>query len=66
VAACPGVNQLSVESLALQRRMKRDGVIVELTVDKSSAQAAVTRGPNRVRLKNLYFYKYKPLLGNGW
>jgi hypothetical protein len=31
--------------------LRRDGAIVELTVDKSSARAAVTRGLERVKLK---------------
>jgi hypothetical protein len=57
---------LSVESWALQWRLRRDGATVELTVegnDKSSAWAAVTRGPERVKLKNLHCSK--PLPGNG-
>jgi hypothetical protein len=32
--------------------LKRDGAIVELTVDKSSVWAAVTRGPEYKKLKN--------------
>jgi hypothetical protein len=35
----------------------------ELAVDKSSARAAVKRGPERAKLRNLHCYK--PLLGNG-
>jgi hypothetical protein len=34
--------------------MRRDGVIVELTVNKISAGAAVTRGPKRVKPKDLH------------
>jgi hypothetical protein len=44
----------SVESWVLQGRLRRDGAIVEFTVDKSSARAAVTRGPESVKLKNLH------------
>jgi hypothetical protein len=40
------------------------GAIVESTVDKSSARAAVTKGPKRGKLKNLHCYG--PLLWNGW
>jgi hypothetical protein len=39
---------------ALQGRLRRDGVIVELTVGKGSARAAVTSGPERRKLKNLH------------
>jgi hypothetical protein len=34
--------------------MKKDGAIVELTVEKSSARAAVKIDPERVKLKNLH------------
>jgi hypothetical protein len=44
---------------ALQRRLRMDGGIVELTVHKSSAW----EGPKRVKLKSLYCWK--PLPGNG-
>jgi hypothetical protein len=34
-------------------RLRREGAIVELTVDKSSAWAAVVIGPESRKLKNL-------------
>jgi hypothetical protein len=34
--------------------MRRDAAVVELIVYKSSAWAAVTRGPEDGKLKNLY------------
>jgi hypothetical protein len=52
------------DSSALQGRLRRDGATGELIVDKSSARAAVTRGPECLKLKNLH--RYKPLPGNGW
>jgi hypothetical protein len=39
---------------ALQGMLRRDGSIVELTVDKSSARQAVTTGLERVKLKYLH------------
>jgi hypothetical protein len=58
MATSLGVSQLRAEgwqfSFALQGRLRRDGTIVELTVDKSSAWAAVTRGPESGKLKNLH------------
>jgi hypothetical protein len=41
-------------SWALQGRLRRDGAIVELTVDKSFAQAAVTGGSGCRKLKKLH------------
>jgi hypothetical protein len=41
-------------SSALQGRLRGDGAIDELTVDKSYARAAVTRGSERGKLKNLH------------
>jgi hypothetical protein len=41
-------------SWVLQGRVRKDGGIVESTVDNSSAWAAVTRRPERVKLKNLH------------
>jgi hypothetical protein len=41
-------------SRALQGRLRRDGAIFELTVDKISARAAVTIGPENVKLKNFH------------
>jgi hypothetical protein len=40
--------------LSLQGMMRRDGAIVELTVDKDSIRAAVTRGSESVKLKKLH------------
>jgi hypothetical protein len=39
---------------ALQGRLRRDGAIVDFTIDRRSARAAVRRGPERVKLKNLH------------
>jgi hypothetical protein len=39
---------------ALQGRPRRNSAVVELTVDKSSAWVAVTRGPEHAKLKNLH------------
>jgi hypothetical protein len=44
--------------------LRRDGAIVELTADLSSARVAVTTGPDHVKLMNLLCQK--PLPGNGW
>jgi hypothetical protein len=41
-------------SWALQGRLRRNGVIVELTVDRSSAWADASRRPEWVNLKNLH------------
>jgi hypothetical protein len=41
-------------SRTLQGRLRRDGAIIELTVDNSSVLAAVTEGPERGKLKNLH------------
>jgi hypothetical protein len=49
-------------SWAVQGRLRRDGVIVELAT--SSARAAVTTGPEYGKLKNLHCQKQLP--GNGW
>jgi hypothetical protein len=37
----------------VQGRLRGDGCIVGLSVDKSFARAAVTKGPERGKLKNL-------------
>jgi hypothetical protein len=34
--------------------LRRDDAVVELTVDKTSVRADVTRGPERGKLKNFY------------
>jgi hypothetical protein len=44
-------NQLS---WGLQGRLRRDGAIVELSLDWSSERAAVTRGSDRAKLKHLH------------
>jgi hypothetical protein len=38
-----------------KEKLRKDGAIVELTVDKSSARAAVTRELERGKLKNLHY-----------
>jgi hypothetical protein len=58
MAASLEPSQLRVEcwqlGRALQGRLGKNVAIVELTVDKSSTRAAVTRGPEREKLKNLH------------
>jgi hypothetical protein len=40
--------------LSSAREVRRNGVIVELIVDKSSARAAVTTGPTREKLNTFH------------
>jgi hypothetical protein len=42
--------------------LRRDSAVIELTVDKSSAQAALTRGPEWRKLKNLHCVTRKRLV----
>jgi hypothetical protein len=44
----------------LQGRLRSDGAIVELTVEKSSVREAVKKGLEGVKLKNLHCYKPLP------
>jgi hypothetical protein len=48
----------------LQGRLRKDGAIVELTVDKSCVRVPATRGLERENLKNIHCLK--PLPGNDW
>jgi hypothetical protein len=38
----------------LQTRLRRDGAIVQVTIALSTARAAVTKLPERLKLKNLH------------
>jgi hypothetical protein len=52
----------------LHRRLRRDGAIVEVTVDKSSARVAVTRRHECGKLKNLQLETVarERLVKTGW
>jgi hypothetical protein len=51
-------------SRALRGRLRRDGAVVEMTVDKSSAWVAVKIEPGCRKLKNLHWWD--PLPGNDY